>query len=43
MAPAQVAAAVRDFVAQLERHLRKEQDLLASGRAPLHVIRRQSG
>lgn len=37
MAPAQVAAAVRDFVAQLERHLRTEEDLLASGRAPQGV------
>jgi uncharacterized protein (DUF2249 family) len=34
MAPAQLAAAVRDFVVQLERHLRNEDDLLASGRVP---------
>lgn len=34
MSPAQLAAAVRDFVVQLERHLRNEDDLLASGRAP---------
>ena len=34
MSPAQVAAAARDFAAQLERHLRAEDDLLASGRAP---------
>ena len=33
MSPAQVAAAVRDFVAQLERHLRIEEGLLAPGRA----------
>ncbi len=32
MSPAWVAVAVRDFVAQLERHLRNEEDLLASGR-----------
>ena len=31
MAPAQLAAAVRDFVTQLERHLRNEEGLLASG------------
>lgn len=37
MAPARLAAAVRDFVAQLERHLRNEDDLLASGRAPRDV------
>ena len=37
MSPAQLAAAVRDFVVQLERHLRHEEDLLASGRAPHHV------
>jgi hypothetical protein len=37
MSPAQLAAAVRDFVAQLERHLRNEDDLLASGRAPQDV------
>ena len=34
MSPAQLAAAVRDFAVQLERHLRNEDDLLASGRAP---------
>lgn len=32
MAPAQLAAVVRDFVTQLERHLRNEDGLLASGR-----------
>ncbi len=32
MSAAQVAVAVRDFVAQFERHLRQEEDLLASGR-----------
>jgi hypothetical protein len=32
MAPAQLAAVVRDFVTQLERHLRNEEGLLASGR-----------
>ena len=37
MAPAQLATVVRDFVAQFERHLRKEEDLLASGRAPQGV------
>ena len=37
MSPAQLAAAVRDFVAQLARHLRNEDDLLASGRAPQDV------
>ena len=37
MSPAQLAAAVRGFVAQLERHLRNEDDLLASGRAPQDV------
>jgi hypothetical protein len=37
MSPAQLAAAVRDFVVQLERHLRNEDDLLASGRAPQGV------
>lgn len=37
MSPAQVAAAVRDFVTQLERHLRNEDDLLASGRPPQDV------
>lgn len=34
MAPAQLAAAVRDFVTQLKSHLRHEEVLLASGRAP---------
>lgn len=34
MSPAWVAVTVRDFVAQFERHLRKEEDLLASGRQP---------
>jgi hypothetical protein len=33
MSPAQLAAAVRDFAVQLERHLRNEDDVLASGRA----------
>jgi uncharacterized protein (DUF2249 family) len=33
MSPEQVAAAVRDFAAQLEHHLRAEENLLASGRA----------
>jgi hypothetical protein len=37
MSPAQVSAAVRDFVVQLERHLRNEDDLLASGCAPQDV------
>src|SRR5512142_1801043 len=37
MSPAQIAAAVRDFVVQLERHLRNEDDLLAPGRAPQDV------
>ncbi|MGH3287824.1 MAG: hemerythrin domain-containing protein, partial [Streptosporangiaceae bacterium] len=37
MFPAQVAAAARDFVAQLERHLREEDKLLASERAPRGV------
>lgn len=34
MSPARVAAAVRDFVAQLERHLRAEEELLASRGVP---------
>lgn len=37
MSAAQLAAAVRGFVIQLERHLRNEDDLLASDRAPHHV------
>ncbi len=37
MSPAQLAATVRDFVVQLERHLRNEDDLLAPGRAPQDV------
>ena len=37
MSPGQVAAAARDFVTQLERHLRAEETLLASGRAPQGV------
>jgi hypothetical protein len=37
MSPAQLAAAVRDFVTQLERHLHSEEGLLASGRAPQNV------
>jgi hypothetical protein len=32
MAPAQLAAVIRDFVTQLERHLRDEDGLLAAGR-----------
>jgi hypothetical protein len=32
MAPAQLAAVVRDFVTQLQRHLRNEENLLATGR-----------
>jgi uncharacterized protein (DUF2249 family) len=36
-APAQLADAVRDFVASLERHLRSEEDQLASGRGAQHV------
>lgn len=34
MSPAQVATAVRDFVVQLERHLRNEDDLLAPQDVP---------
>ncbi len=37
MSTAQLAAAVRDFVVQLERHLHNEDDVLASGRAPRDV------
>jgi len=37
MSAGQVAIAARDFVAQLERHLRAEEALLASGRAPRGV------
>ncbi len=37
MSPAQLAAAVRDFVVQLERHLRNEDDLLASDHASRDV------
>jgi uncharacterized protein (DUF2249 family) len=37
MSLVQLAAAVRDFVTQLERHLRNEEDLLASDRAPQDV------
>lgn len=37
MALAQLAAAVRAFVAQLDRHLRNEDDLLGSDRAPQDV------
>ena len=37
MNSAQLAATVRNFVAQLERHLRNEDDLLASARAPQDV------
>ena len=37
MAPAQLATTVRDFVTQLGRHLRSEEDLLASGRVPRGV------
>jgi Hemerythrin HHE cation binding domain len=37
MPPARLAAVVRGFVTQLERHLRTEETLLASGRAPRGV------
>lgn len=37
MSPAQAAAAARDFVTQLERHLRAEQSLMASDRAAGNV------
>ncbi|MGH3226746.1 MAG: hemerythrin domain-containing protein, partial [Streptosporangiaceae bacterium] len=37
MSPAQVAIAARDFAAQLERHLRAEEALLAPGRVPQGV------
>ncbi|HEU5384936.1 MAG TPA: hemerythrin domain-containing protein [Streptosporangiaceae bacterium] len=37
MSPAQLAAVVRDFTVQLERHLRNEDDLLAPARAPRDV------
>lgn len=37
MSPGQLTAAVRDFVVQLERHLRNEDDQLASWRAPQDV------
>ncbi len=37
MSAAQVAAVARDFVTQLERHLRAEEKLLAAGRAPRGV------
>ena len=37
MSLTRLAAAVRDFITQLERHLRNEEDLLASGRAPQDV------
>jgi uncharacterized protein (DUF2249 family) len=37
MDPARLAAVVRDFVTQLGRHLRSEEDLLTSGRAPREV------
>jgi uncharacterized protein (DUF2249 family) len=37
MAPAQLAAVVRDFVTQLGRHLHHEEALLASGRTPQGV------
>ena len=37
MSPGQLAIAARGFVTQLERHLRNEEDLLASGRAPQDV------
>jgi uncharacterized protein (DUF2249 family) len=33
MSPGQLAVAVRDFAAQLERHMRTEENVLASGRA----------
>jgi hypothetical protein len=34
LSPGQLAAAVRDFVIQLERHLSGEEELLTAGRAP---------
>ncbi|MGH3282636.1 MAG: hemerythrin domain-containing protein [Trebonia sp.] len=34
LSPTQLTAAVRDFIAQFERHVRREEDLLASGRPP---------
>ncbi len=37
MSPAQLAATVRDFITQLERHLRTEDELLASDGAPQGV------
>lgn len=37
MSPALVAVAVRDFVARLERHLRAEEELLASRHTPRGV------
>ncbi|HEX5295770.1 MAG TPA: hemerythrin domain-containing protein [Streptosporangiaceae bacterium] len=37
MSPTQLATVVRDFAIQLERHLRNEDDLLASGRAARDV------
>ena len=37
MSLAQLAAAVRAFITQLERHLRNEENLLASGRTPQDV------
>ena len=37
MAPAQLAVVVRDFVTQLERHQRNEENLLASGRGKQRV------
>ena len=37
LCPGQLAAAVRDFVIQLERHLSNEEELLATGRAPKAV------
>jgi Hemerythrin HHE cation binding domain len=37
MSPAQLTAAVRGFITQLERHLRNEEDLLALGRTPKNV------
>jgi uncharacterized protein (DUF2249 family) len=37
MSPGQVAIAARDFLAQLERHVRAEENLLAAGHAAQHM------
>ncbi|HET9080512.1 MAG TPA: hemerythrin domain-containing protein [Trebonia sp.] len=34
LSPAQLTAAIRDFLVQFERHLRREEELLAPGRPP---------